>query len=201
MGILNLNSGVMNPKTAIPDFANGVDAPVGNTYRGALADIFYASDIAREDWQRNEQSANNQLKRDLYMYDQQKEFTREQWAFEKNLSDTSYQRAVEDLKKAGLNPVLAVTQGAASTPSVSGASPHRSSGGYSSPRGTDSMGLLSTIISALAGMYTSGAKNATTLAAGAAKNDTALRVADANALGGMRRDAAWRKFYDKRKKL
>lgn len=46
---------------------------------------------------------------------------REQQAWEERMSNTSWQRGTEDMLKAGINPMLAVSQGGASTPNVSAA--------------------------------------------------------------------------------
>lgn len=42
-------------------------------------------------------------------------------AWQEMMSNTSYQRAVDDMIKAGINPILAYTQGGASTPGSTGA--------------------------------------------------------------------------------
>lgn len=81
---------------------------------------FDGAEVAERDWVRAEQSANNQLARDMYFQDAVNRFNSSEAQksrdWQENMSNTSYQRAVQDLKLAGLNPVLAYSNGGASTP-------------------------------------------------------------------------------------
>lgn len=82
----------------------------------------------------NFEAYQNQLNRDFQQASareamafeaEQAEINRE---FQKNLRDTAYQAAVEDMRKAGINPILAYTQGGAAVTNGAIASGHSSSG-------------------------------------------------------------------------
>ena len=49
-----------------------------------------------------------------------RDIAREQMAFQEAMSNSAYQRAVRDMRKAGVNPLLAISKGGASTPAGAG---------------------------------------------------------------------------------
>lgn len=71
----------------------------------------FQADQADLAWQRSLESVNSQMAFQERMQQQAMDF-------EERMSSTAYQRVVKDLKKAGLNPILAISQGSASTPNI-----------------------------------------------------------------------------------
>ena len=67
----------------------------------------------------------------------QKALAREQMGFQERLSNTAYQRAVKDMRAAGINPMLAYAQGGASTPTGAQAQLRAPSVGDTAIKGLD----------------------------------------------------------------
>lgn len=107
---------------------------------------------------RAEMSADNQLKRDLALQESSNLFNAEQAQlqrdFEERMSSTSYQRAVADMKKAGINPILALSNGGADTPQGASASASGARSSGSNYRG--SSGIASNLMQVVAGLITKG---------------------------------------------
>ncbi len=61
-------------------------------------------------------SAKRSIDSQRAINERQIDLSREQMEFQREMSNTAYQRAMKDMRKAGLNPILAYKQGGASTP-------------------------------------------------------------------------------------
>ncbi|UPW41101.1 DNA pilot protein [Sigmofec virus UA08Rod_5530] len=138
----------------------------GRTWLGEL--MGFGGAAAADDWQRQEQSANNAFVREMLALNEKNAFSASEAQkardFEERMSNTAYQRAVADMKLAGINPALALggMSSGASTPSGQSASSAGSSSvsGQSSPRSRSGSDVVGTIAKIVAGCISSGATTA-----------------------------------------
>lgn len=101
--------------------------PVGVTSETAKSDPVNMASNAQSDTREAEmaaalqqQAAAQSSAREAMRFSASQAAINRSW--QENMSNTAYQRAVKDLKAAGLNPSLAYSQGGASTPGGSAAS-------------------------------------------------------------------------------
>lgn len=103
--------------SSIGNVVGAVASPIGNVANtligGALGGITGNSNVVG-DMLTGGAVSNNAAIRDVN--EQNIKYAKEQTAFQERMSNTAYQRAMADMKAAGLNPMLAFSQGGASTP-------------------------------------------------------------------------------------
>lgn len=142
----------------------------GGTWRGIGSSWFNASNVAKEDWVRSEQSANNAYFRQLDLDEHAREFNSAEAQKERDwaqmMRKTAYQDTVESMRAAGINPILAYSQGSVSTPSGSSASAGSgsSSGGYRPSGYSDPMnGVLKLVAGLISTLATGNPASATVI--------------------------------------
>lgn len=147
-----LHSAKVAPQQSIAGLgADNYNVAGRSEFAQMLQDFFWSAESTREllsmvneqqaEWDKKEREWNAEQAALNRLFQQQSaeaamKFSADQVAqqmgFQEYMSNTAYQRAVADLKAAGLNPILAYSQGGSSTPSGASASGVSASGSQAS---------------------------------------------------------------------
>ena len=97
---------------------NVMSSLFGNSASGTSYEASLNNDLFNQAAQQQMAYQTQSAERAMEFSAEQAQMNRE---WQERMSNTAYQRAVSDLKKAGLNPILAYTNGPAATPAGSSA--------------------------------------------------------------------------------
>lgn len=124
--------------------------------------------------------------------------------FSEYMSSSAYQRAMADMKAAGLNPALAFSQGGASTPSASVASANSAHGasahfGRSGEGWRDIGNIITSLLGGAFRVATTSMLNEASMARMLERTNSAYEIAVERDLEHMARDDKWRAFYSRKR--